>query len=340
DDPDVLVPRVRWDLTGLDVLTVQRLAGRKLEEVLACDDGAVDRPAAAANLVRAFLKQYFELGMFHADPHPGNLLIAPPARLVMLDFGMVGQVDEEMATQLAIGLTAAVTQEVDILIDVLADLGALGPQTRRSQLRRDLRALLGKYYALPLKRLDPQGIFAALNDVIRQHDVQLPRDFVLLGKSLVTVGGVALQLDPELNLVELVRPRIRKMVAERLSPPRLLRLAGISSWHLLSIFKNAPRQLRDFLRRLGGGQMQINIRHENLDYLASELDRSSNRLAISVVIGATIVGSSMLVSMESGAQVLVLGLVSLRTFGFVGYFAAFVMGAWLVYAVWRSGKLS
>ena len=207
-------------------------------------------------------------------------------------------------------------------------------------LRRELREWLDKYYGLPLKRLVLKTIFVELTDLLRRHDVRLPRDFVLLGKSLVTIGGVVQQLDPNLNLFALIQPMVRQMIADRFAPPRLLRAAGISGWHLISIFRDAPRQIRDVLRRVSRGPMQVNIRHENLDHLASEIDRAGNRLAIAVVIAATIIGSSMLVSVEPAADIAVLGIVSLRVFGFFGYFVAFVLGLWLVYGVWRSGKLS
>ncbi|HUW82977.1 MAG TPA: AarF/ABC1/UbiB kinase family protein [Phycisphaerae bacterium] len=340
DQPKARVPAVRWELTSPSVLTLEWIKGVRLEDALADRDGQIDRTAVAQNLADLFLTQYFELGMFHADPHPGNLLIAPPDTVGLLDFGIVGLVDDDLASSLAFVLLAIVNREIEILIDVLADLGALADQTDRRLLRRELREWLDKYYGLPLKRLVLKTIFIELTDLLRRHDVRLPRDFVLLGKSLVTVGGVIQQLDPNLNLFALIQPMVRKMIADRFAPPRLLRAAGISGWHLVSIFRNAPRQVRDILRRVSRGPMQINIRHENLDHLASEIDRAGNRLAIAVVIAATIIGSSMLVSVEPAADIAVLGIVSLRVFGFFGYFVAFVLGLWLVYGVWRSGKLS
>lgn len=340
DQPKARVPGVRWELTSPSVLTVEWIKGVRLEDALADRDGEIDRTAVAQNLADLFLTQYFELGMFHADPHPGNLLIAPPDTVGLLDFGIVGLVDDDLASSLAFVLLAIVNREVEILIDVLADLGALAEQTDRRLLRRELREWLDKYYGLPLKRLVLKTIFVELTDLLRRHDVRLPRDFVLLGKSLVTVGGVIQQLDPNLNLFALIQPMVRQMIADRFAPPRLLRAAGISGWHLVSIFRNAPRQIRDILRRVSRGPMQVNIRHENLDHLANEIDRAGNRLAIAVVIAATIIGSSMLVSVEPAADIAVLGAVSLRVFGFFGYFVAFVLGLWLVYGVWRSGKLS
>ncbi|MBN1342687.1 MAG: AarF/ABC1/UbiB kinase family protein [Phycisphaerae bacterium] len=340
DDRKIITPRVRWSLTGPKVLTLQRLVGASLEDVLADRDGGYDRTAIAKNLTDAFLKQYFELGIFHADPHPGNILISTGSRVALLDFGLVGQVDDELAGHLAVALMAAVKREVDVVIDVMADVGAIGPETDRLQLRSGLRELLEKYYGLPLKRLDLQTIFIEITDLMRRHDVQLPRDFVLLGKSIVTAAGVSLQLDPDLNLLEIIRPKIFEMAKKRFGPDHIFRTLGMGMWHTLSILKNAPSQIRDMMRRLSRGQMEVHVRHENLDNLIRELDRSSNRLSFSIVLAGLILSSSMLITMESGADQTLFGWFNLRFLGVIGYFVAFLMGMGLLWAIARSGRLS
>jgi ubiquinone biosynthesis protein len=155
-------------------------------------------------------------------------------------------------------------------------------------------------------------------------------------KSLATVSGVVLQLDPDLNLVALLQPRLSEMLKSRIAPRRLLRIAGISAWHIVNILRDAPRLLRDLMRGLGRGQFQINIRHENLDYLASEVDRSSNRLAFSVLVASTIIGSSMLLAAAERE----VRHIPIWYLGFFGYALAFVMAAWLLIAILRSGKMS
>lgn len=345
DDPSIRTPQVRWDLTGASSLTLEYMSGLHLKDALAKADGTspvpgdiqIDRTALARNLSECFLKQFFELGFFHADPHPGNMLVRPPSGVVLFDFGMIGRIDDELVGRLVISIVAIVRKEIDVLIDVLADLGAIGRQTDRLVLAGDLRQMLEKYYGLPLHRLDLVTIFRELIDTVRRNDVTLPRDFVALFKSLATVSGVVLQIDPDLNLLELLQPKLSKLMRERFSPNRILRLAGMSAWHIFSILRDAPRLIRDTMRGMGRGQFQINIRHENLDHLASELDRSSNRIAFAMLVASTIIGSTMLLSME--ADVPVFG-VPIRYLGFVGYAITFVMAGGLLIAILRSGKLS
>ena len=249
---------------------------------------------------------------------------------------MVGHMDDEVVGRLVFGIYAAVRRETEILVDILADLGAVGRETDRENLGRDLDRLLEKYSGLPLKHLNLATIFRELIDTMRRNDVTLPRDFVAMIKSLTTGWGVVLQLDPELNLLELIEPKLSKLLRERASGHRLLRIAGISAWHISNVLRDGPRLLRDLMRGLGRGHLQVNIRHENLDHLASELDRSSNRLAFSVLMASTIVGSSMLLSMKPDLTIFNMPVGYL---GFAGYAVTFLMAVWLVVAIWRSGKM-
>ena len=337
DDPDITTPQVRWDLTGTNVLTLEYLEGTRFRDVFNGRGAECDRPALARKLADCFLNQFFELGLFHADPHPGNLLIRPPNGIILIDFGMVGEVDDDLAERLVIGIVAVVRKEVDVVIDILADLGAIGPQTDRAVLARDLRGFLEKYYGLPLRRLDMSTIFAELIDTVRRNDVTLPRDFVAVFKSLGIASGVVLQLDPELNLAELLQPKLSGLIRERFSTRRLLRIAGVSTWHIASILRDAPRLIRELMRGMGRGRFQVNIKHDNLDALGKELDRASNRLAFSIIMASTVVGSAMILSL--GADFTLFGL-EIRYLGFLGFALSLFMAVLLVLAVIRSGKLS
>ncbi len=336
-DPYISTPQVRWDLCGPRVLTLERVAGRNVEAVVRDGDPRIDRKLLAERLTDAYLKQFFELGLFHADPHPGNILVSPPANVALIDFGQVGTVSDELAHHLVVLMVAGLGREIDLVVDTLAELHALGPGVDRAQLARALRRLFDKYYGLPLGRVDARKFFSEISDVFRQHDVTVPRDVVVLCKALATVAGVAMQLDPQIDLAGMLKPRLRRMVAERLAPRRLMRGLGISAWHLFSILRSAPRQLRTALQRLGMGQWQLTVRHENLERLTSEMDRSSNRLAVSIVIAALIVGSSVVVSTN---QAVTFFNIPLRTFGIFGYLFAGIMGAGLLWAIFRSGRLS
>ncbi|MFO0973977.1 MAG: AarF/ABC1/UbiB kinase family protein [Phycisphaerae bacterium] len=336
-DAGVKVPGVVWELTESNVLTLEYVDGLKAREVLEDTSGRCDRRAMARNLATAFMRQFFELGLFHADAHAGNMFFQPPAKVALIDFGNAGQLDDEVRARLVFALVGTTSREVDLVVDALADVGAIGDGTDRAALRRDMREMLDKYYGLPLRRLEMAAIFRETMDLARRHDLRLPREFVQLGRSLVAAAGVALQLDPELNLLAIIEPRLRQTIRNYLSGRRVVRELGLSAWHLVNILRDAPRVMRDVLRKSSRGQLQMNVRHENIDHLATEVDHASNRLAFSVLMAATFIGSSLVITQP--AHEAMFG-VPVRYFGLAGYVASFFMAAWLVIAILRSGKLS
>ncbi|MEK6799272.1 MAG: AarF/ABC1/UbiB kinase family protein [Planctomycetota bacterium] len=340
EDPGVRIPRVFWELTTPRVLTLQAVSGVNAASLMAAGadpEGSIDRKLAASRLLDCFLKQAFDLGLFHADPHPGNLLVTPPATIGLIDFGQVGTISDEWMTELVIIVYAAVSREVDVVIDALTDMGAISLETDRASLHRSLQMLLDKYYGLPIKRFDLGTLFNEFSEIMRRHDAAVPRDFVLLIKAFSTVASVTAQLDPDLDLLELLRPRLRRALQDRVSPKALGRETVLAGWHLLNIARRAPGQLRQALRRMSAGGWRLDVHHRNIDRLIGELDRSSNRLAFSIVIASIIVGSSVVVS--AGTDLTLFGVVKVQYLGIVGYLLAGVLGLGLSWAIFRSGRL-
>jgi ubiquinone biosynthesis protein len=339
DTIGVRVPAVFWELTAPEVLTLEAVPGTNVETVLrtlAEDHRPIDRRLIARRLAECFLDQVFELGVFHADPHPGNVLVHPPATLGLVDFGQVGRITHEFMTELIALLYSVVHGEMDVAVETVADMGAIGRDTDRRSLHRALLILHDKYYGLPIKRLNVTKLLEEYSDIMRRHDVVLPRDVALLIKATGTVGALAAQLDPELNLFELLGPRVDRAMKKRFDPAEVTRATSRVAWDVLSILRRAPGQVRGLLRRLSTTGWELHVRHENIDRLVRELDRSSNRLAFSVVIGAIIIGSSVVFS--ANTQMALFG-IKIQYFGVVGYLVAGILGLGLAWAIFRSGRL-
>jgi ubiquinone biosynthesis protein len=335
-DFDFHIPTVHWDLTGPNVLTLQQLHGISAQVLMDQRDPSYDLRQIARKLALSFIHQFFEVGLFHADPHPGNLLIEPPSSISLVDFGLTGRIDDEMLGRLVIGLLGAIKKETGLIVEVLADMDALGERTDRHRLRQDFAQLVEKYFGLPLYRFELQKLYFEITDLVRRNDVTLPREFILFGKAFVGVGGICLQLDPNLDLAALLEPNLKKILARRFAPSHLARSAAMSGWHMLNILKSGPGMLRDISRKLAQGRWQLNIHHQNLDDFAHEIDRSSNRLSYAIVTAAIIVASSLILTRPDAS---IFGL-SFTFIGLAGYFFAAVLGVGLVVAILRSGKLS
>lgn len=338
-DEGLSIPKVYWELSGERVLTLQKLDGVNLDRILEQDSAefqSVDKRLIARRLADCYLKQIFELGIFHADPHPGNILISKTGTVGLIDFGQIGTLGADLMGELVIITYAGVNREMNVVVETLADLGALGPKTDPVALGRAFQVLHNKYYGLPIKRLEVNTLFAELTDLIRNHDVVVPRDMSLLFKALSTVGVVTRRLDPDLNLLELLQPRIRKAMTQRFSPSQVSRSSMLLGWDMISLFRKAPGQLRTILRRVASRGLELHVKHSNLDKLINELDRSSNRLAFSIVIAAIIVGSSVVISTSSDVQLFG---IEVRYVGIAGYLVAGILGLGLSWAIFRSGRL-
>lgn len=339
DNPHIDIPTVHWNLTTSGVVVFNEIKGVPLSELLASEPlgEEYDPRLIAHRLLEAYLDQVFELGQYHADPHPGNIFIDAPARIGLIDFGQTGTISDDTVSQLVIMVYAAVRREVDLVVDALSELDALGPNTSKRDLQRSLRVLFDKYYGLPLKRFDVSALLHEFTAVVRRHDVIVPREGIVLIKAVGMVIGVATDLDPELDVLKLLTPRIKAVMRERISPRRLTKNAAVGGWHLMNIVRRLPMDLREGLRRISSGQWQLNVKHENIDRLATELDRSSNRLAFSVIIAAIIVGSSMIITVDHEAKLL--GFIRIQSVGVFGYVIAGILGLGLTWAIIRSGRL-
>ncbi len=337
DDDAVTIPEVIWSHCSDNVLTLEMLEGAKVDEAIELYGDKLDRAKLAVTLTDVFFHQFFDIRTFHADPHQGNVLVKPPARVGLIDFGQIGVISDDTVGNILVLLLGALSRDMNVVAEALDEMGALSAEADRHQLISDLQMLVDKYHGQPIGRMRMGSMFAEAAEVARRHDATLPRDVVLMLKSLTTIWALALRLDPDMDLAAVLRPRLSAMIRSRLAPSRMFRSGALTLWHVLSLLRSGPQQLREVLRKASTGRWQIQVRHDNLEPLARDIDRSSNRLSFAVIISGVVIGSSMVVS--SDPQVEVLG-IRLQTLGVAGYLIAGVLGLGLLWAIFRSGRLS
>jgi ubiquinone biosynthesis protein len=343
-DERVQLPAVHWDYTTPSVLTLGRVNGISIGRTQELRQMGVNTAAVARHLASVFMKQYFEMGLFHADPHPGNLLVAEDGRVGIVDFGIVGHLDEELRRDLGTGLVALVRKDLDLVVDVATEIGAVPDEADLGRLKSEMVEMLDKYYGIPVKRVDMKRAFADLMRVTREHGLIWPRDFVLLGKSFVTIAGLTMALDPDLSMVEVVRPYAQGVLREKLSPARVVRGVMDQVWHVSNLLRRLPRELRQFSRKALAGKLQVTLKLRGMEEVITELDKATNRIASSLIIAAVVIGSSIIIHAKMpplfrGLPVVGQYLPELSVIGFAGYLLAGVLGMVLVVAIWRSGKL-
>jgi ubiquinone biosynthesis protein len=333
-DPTVYVPKVYWEHSGETVLTLEYVPGIKITEFQELRSRGFDLKELARRGAKAFLKQVLDHGVFHGDPHPGNIFVLPDHVICMLDYGMVGRLSPELKQQLIDLLEALLHRDVERIIAQLLYSGELTDEADLKNLRRDLHEFIEDYYDILLQDLRVGRLLTDFIEILTQHRIRFPADFMLLAKALIAMEGLGRQLDPEFNMIDYMRPYIEQLVRERFSAGSISREVLRVAHSYGSLARNLPRDIKEFINRLNRNQFKIDLEHRGLERLVTDLDRSSNRISFAVVIGALIVGSSLIMQTNKGP--LMFGFPIL---GFLGYSIAGFLGLWLAVGILRSGRL-
>lgn len=334
DDPIIKTPFVYWDYTTEKILVLEFIKGIKISDLQAMDDSGIDRKQVAENGVKSILKQIFEYGFFHADPHPGNIFVLPDNVIAPIDFGMMGRIDDEMREDLLNILRGIVDKDAYRITRVLLKIGLIEDLVNSRALQRDILDLLDRYHGIPLNQIDAAVPLNEFMELIREHHIKLPSDMVMMLRALVISEAVGVKLYPEFNLFDLLIPYTKDIFFDRFNPfiqyKQILRIIEQS----VDLLKGLPEDLQNILLKIKNDKLTMNLEHKGLDDFTRELDRSSNRISFSMVIAALIVGSSLVIRLDKGPFIW-----DYPALGVVGYILASVFGIWLLISILRSGKL-
>ena len=334
EEKSIFVPKVFWDLTTSKVLTMDFIDGVKISNLSELEKRGIDKKKLALIGGKMVFKQIFEDGFFHADPHPGNLFALEGNIIAPVDYGMMGRLSETTMNELADLLISVVTWHPGGIVKVYQDMEVVGEEVNLRALEVDLADFLYKYHKIPLSRLDMKTLMNEAFEIIHRYDIQIQAELMLFSKALATYEEVAKMLDPDYDLVTQMIPYVKKLAYRKFKPKALLRDLFTTSVDLRDFLVTFPFELKRILKKLGKGRLSFTFQHKGLDKLILELDRSSNRISFSLVIAAIIVGSSLIMRLETKYT-----LFGYPLLGILGYVFAGVLGMWLVIAILRSGKL-
>jgi ubiquinone biosynthesis protein len=273
-----------------------------------------------------------EHGYFHADPHPGNVLFLPDNRIGMIDFGMVGMLTPPRRNQIVDLLHALVNKDEANMLEVLLDWSGESIHDE-DRLAYDVTELMQSYDDLQLKDVNIGALLNDITAVMRDNNLVLPADLTLLFKTLITLEGLGLQLDPEFHMIDQVTPFVERIIQQRYTPKALLSRGRKSVREALEVVADLPRDFRNLLRDMRRGRVKIDLDLKRLDHFGHQLDSASNRLTMGILTASLVVGSSIIMTVEGGPK-----LFGLPLFGLLGFLIAFVNSVWIVLSIWRSGK--
>ena len=331
--PWIQIPRPHWAWTRERVNVqdyVDGIAGHELERL---DAAGLDRKLLAQRGAQAVLKMIVEDGFFHADPHPGNVFYLPDNRLAFIDFGMVGHLSVRRRQQLLKLLLGLVQRQPQTVVDVLVEWTRNGQAVPVEKLESDIEAFVDQYHGLQLSEISLGRMLLDVTAILRENHLTLPPDLALLIKAFITLEGLGRGLDPDFNMAGEALPLLRQVLRARYHPKAMAKRAWTSAQRLMELTEQLPQDLSRLLRNARQGRLNIGLEIQSLKRVGNQLDRAANRLSLSLIIAALIIGSSIVMTVGGGPTLL-----GLPAFGLLGFVGAGVGALWLGRAIWRSNR--
>jgi ubiquinone biosynthesis protein len=299
DDPSVAFPEPIDELTSSRVLTMELITGVPGTRPDLMDEAGIDRGEIVETGVRCYLRQIFEVGSFHADPHEGNLFAMPDGRVGFIDFGRVGWVSERNRARVFDLMLAFVEADEAAATDILASMVAAGPELDVASLQRELGQLIDAYQRLGLD-IDLQELFESFLTIVREQGLRVPSDYVVLLTTLAMLQGVAKHMAPDYRLTDTVAAYARSAVGGRLSPEQFVTGAHRTMARYKHLLDDLPVGLSRALRRASEGEFRVAVRPSGYDRLLDRLRDLVVPVCFTVLLAAFVVGSSVIVAKQPG----------------------------------------
>ena len=330
--PQIVIPKVYWQYTGARVNVqdyVRGVPGNQLEQLT--PEAGFDRRLLAQYGAQAVLKMMVEDGLFHADPHPGNVFYLAGNRLAFIDFGMVGRLSQRRRSELLQLLLGLVERQPQAVADVLVDWAGDDHGLNLSRLETEIEAFVDQYHGTPLAELNLGQMLSDITAILRDNHLSLPSDLALLIKAFISLEGMGRGLDPGFSVVTQATPLLRQMVRATYRPKALALRGWQALRRTLAIAEQLPHDLSRLLRNARRGRLHVGIEVAHLKRVGEQIERAANRLSMALIIAALVVASSIVMNVQGGPTVL-----GLPLFGFLGFVAAVLGGIGLLRSILRS----
>ena len=334
DIPHIYIPAVFREFTTSRVLTTELIEGIKISKIESIDKAGLDRKVIAERIVGLVLKQAFEHGFFHADPHPGNIFVLADNVICLVDYGMMGLVDRATREAFVDLMDSVVHQQEVKTSQVLLNLTDWDEEPDIRALEREVADFMGRHFYKPLKDMEIGKLLQDLLHLTMRFRLRLPPDIFLMIKALSSVEGVGRALDPDFDLIAHARPFIERVKLERFGPKRISADVYDMMSRLLQFLHQFPKDLMDLTGMIRQQRLSLQLEHKGLDSMLATQDQTSNRMSFAIIIAALIIGSALIVISEIPPLVYGISLI-----GIIGYLVAAIMGIWLLVAIIKAGRL-
>jgi ubiquinone biosynthesis protein len=326
---DSYVPEIYEDYCSEQLLVMEYIQGVQLKDLDRMD--LEDPETMAERGLKTAIKQILEDGFFHADPHPANLVIMQNDILGLIDWGTIGRLSEKDRFELIGLLKSVVEKDSGSLVNNLLHMSKGKKAIDVKTLERDLLDILDSYHAVPIKDINIGHLLMSMMSLLQKYQLKLPTDLVIMIKALVTAEGTARQIYPDLNVVSASKEFIERLRHQCFMPGSMWRRVKHSFSQFFTQYRVLPGRFAQILEKIDGGELTLRFAHTNLSGFLKTLENIFNRLTFGIIVGAMIIGSSMIIT--TGVKPFILGFPAL---GVLGYLISAVFGLWILINIIRS----
>ncbi|BDZ67227.1 ABC1 kinase family protein [Methanobacterium ferruginis] len=326
----IRAPTIFQEYSTSLVLTMEFIQGTKMSQVMENPTG-FDNKILAERVAQSYFQQIMVDGFFHADPHPGNLYVLEDNVVCYIDFGMMGHIDHDFMQNLAELFIQVIEYKVDAIINQLIYMDIIDDYVDRSTLKRDIMDILDHYYGASLNEMHVGDILGDLAvPLITKYQARIPPEFTLIARAVSLIEDVAHSLDGEFDATAQFKPMVRKLLLKKFSPKNMADLFRDNMFELEHLVKNLPRNINRLVAKVETGEIKVKYSEE----LAEDIERTSNKLVVAIIIAALLVGSSWIIQIDKGPMVWDMPLL-----GFLGFAASGVLGVGLIIYILRYRKI-
>ena len=312
----IKIPKAYTDYCTSKLITMELIKGMEVSELIVGNYPEINKKKIAQYGLKSYFKQIMTDGFFHADPHPGNLIVTPDQKLCYIDMGMMGILNEDFKENLAELILLLISGNTNNIIKQLIYMDIITQSQNTDELKADVDDLLHRYYGAELKNMD--GALEDLLNTMIKNGVTLPREFIMIGRGISLIEDTGRKLDPEFNAATELKKLSRKIVINKYKPERLAKVGLNYLLQIEHLAKDLPDTINSTISKLEEGNIEVNIKLQDI----SEL---TNQLSVSLIVSALLVGSSLAILSEKGPQ-----LWGMPALGLVGFVFSAVLGVYLV----------
>jgi ubiquinone biosynthesis protein len=343
---EIHIPRVYWPYTAKSILVMEHIEGIKMDNVAEIKRCGIDPKEVAMIGLRSFSRQLMAAGIFHADPHPGNTIVMYDGRVGLVDFGIVGYLDEETMLQIAHLFLGYAEHDYDMVMEAFEATGLIDAETMDlKQFRIDLKDMSEPFYGRSLRTISAKNVYDQIMRLIFKYRILMPRNLLLLLKTFIQTESLGKILGSDASLLEVTRPYARKLVNEGYEAQKLLKTFGQDMKSTAGILRMIPKFTHDILKGISRGLPELEIKHGGLESAFKKFESGLNRLTLGLVISASLIAASLILNSSKTFitfEIQWFGVHRLsvtEVLGMGGYIIATFLGLWLVFSIIRSGKL-